>query len=294
MKRALITGITGQDGKFLTHFLHKKNYKIFGLFNNKNKVKNSNFLKEYPYVVQIKGDLCDYSSLVRAIKFAKPNEVYNLAGISLVTLSFKEPDLVQEVNGKGIVRLLEAVRIVDTENTIRVYQASSSEMFGKVKEVPQNENTLFNPVSPYGESKVFAHKACARFRSEIGMHISCGILYNHESEFRSENFVTRKISMGLAQIVKGELDYIRLGNLESRRDWGYAGDYVEAMWLMLQQKQPSDFIIATGVTHSVRDFLEKAIQAAGLSGGVEKYVQIDDNFKRIIEVGLLVGDAKKS
>ena len=294
MKRALITGITGQDGFHLTELLQSKGYKIFGLLNGQRNSRVLEFSSKFPDVEMLEGDLTDFSSLMRAIDISKPNELYNLGAISFVGLSFKQPELTANVTGLGPLRLLEAIRTLGAEKEIKFYQASSSEMFGKVLQVPQNEITPFYPRSPYGVAKVYAHQICVNYRESYGMHVSCGILFNHEGEYRGEEFVTRKITKSVAQIMQGKLDKIRLGTLEPKRDWGYAGDYVEAMWLMMQQHTPDDYVIATGKTHSVRDFLASAITAAGLKGEPEDYVVIDDNFKRPAEVDLLVGDASKA
>jgi GDPmannose 4,6-dehydratase len=294
LKTALITGITGQDGFHLTELLLNKNYKIFGLLNGQRNSRVIEFSQKFPNVELIEGDLTDFSSLIRAIDFAKPDEIYNLGAISFVGLSFKQPELTANVTGLGPLRLLEALRTLGCEKTVRFYQASSSEMFGKVQQVPQNESTIFYPRSPYGVAKVYAHQICINYREAYGMHVSCGILFNHEGEYRGEEFVTRKISKGVAQIKKGLTSHVRLGTLEPRRDWGYAGDYVQAMWLMLQQEKPDDFVIATGITHSIRDFFNSALEVAGLSGEAEDYVIIDQNFVRPAEVDLLIGDASKA
>ena len=294
MKRALITGITGQDGFHLTELLQTKGYKIFGLLNVQRKSRMLEFSNKFPDVELLEGDLTDFSSLVRAIDFCKPSELYNLGAISFVDFSFKQPELTANVTGLGAVRLLEAIRTLGAEKELNFYQASSSEMYGRVLGAPQTESTPFYPRSPYGVAKVYAHQICGNYRELYGMHISCGILFNHEGEYRGEEFVTRKITKSVARILQGKLDKIRLGTLDPKRDWGYAGDYVEAMWLMLQQQTPDDYVVATGKTHSVRDFLSSAIKAAGLKGEPEDYVIIDDNFKRPAEVDLLVGDASKA
>ena len=294
MKRALITGITGQDGFHLTELLQSKGYKIFGLLNGQRNSRVLEFSIKFPDVEMLEGDLTDFSSLMRAIDISKPNELYNLGAISFVGLSFKQPELTANVTGLGPLRLLEAIRTLGAEKEIKFYQASSSEMFGKVLQVPQNEATPFYPRSPYGVAKVYAHQICVNYRESYGMYVSCGILFNHEGEYRGEEFVTRKITKSVVQIMQGKLDKIRLGTLGPKRDWGYAGDYVEAMWLMMQQQTPDDYVIATGKTHSVRDFLASAIKAAGLKGEPEDYVVIDDNFKRPAEVDILVGDASKA
>lgn len=294
MKSALITGITGQDGFHLTELLQSKGYKIFGLLNGQRNSRVVEFSNKFPEVELLAGDLTDFSSLMRSIDISKPNELYNLGAISFVGMSFKQPELTANVTGLGPLRLLEAIRTLGAEQEIKFYQASSSEMFGKVLEIPQTETTSFYPRSPYGVAKVYAHQICVNYREAYGMHVSCGILFNHEGEYRGEEFVTRKITKAVAQIARGKLDKIRLGTLEPKRDWGYAGDYVEAMWLMLQQKTPDDFVIATGKTHSVRDFLTIATEVAGLKGNPEDYVIIDDSFKRPAEVDLLIGDASKA
>ena len=294
MKRALITGITGQDGFHLTELLQSKGYKIYGLLNGQRNSRVLEYSSKFPDVELLAGDLTDFSSLMRAIDLAKPNELYNLGAISFVGLSFKQPELTANVTGLGPLRLLEAIRTLGAEKEIKFYQASSSEMFGKVLQVPQNELTGFYPRSPYGVAKVYAHQICVNYRESYQMHVSCGILFNHEGEYRGEEFVTRKITKSISQIKKGKLDKIRLGTLEPKRDWGYAGDYVEAMWLMMQQETPSDYVIATGETHSVRDFLAIALDSAGIEGEPEDFVIIDESFKRPAEVDLLVGDASKA
>lgn len=294
MKTALITGVNGQDSFHLTSLLLGKEYKIYGLINGRNNPKTSQFSKKFPEVELIDGDLTNTSSLIRAIEIAEPNEIYNLGAISFVSLSFKEPVATADVTGLGPLRLLESLRTLGLEKDVKFYQASSSEMFGKVSKIPQNELTSFFPCSPYGVAKVFAHQTCVNYRKSYGMHISCGILFNHEGEFRSEEYVTRKISKGIAAIANKQISKISLGDIEARRDWGYAGDYVEAMWLMLQQSYPDDYVIATGVTHSVREFLELAILYAGLKGNVEDYVVIEKKLKRPMDIDLLVGDSTKA
>lgn len=294
MKRALITGITGQDGFHLTELLLKKNYKVFGLLNGQRNSRAIEFSSKFPQVELIEGDLTDFSSLIRAIDISRPEELYNLGAISFVGLSFKQPELTANVTGLGPLRLLEAIRTLGAEKDIKFYQASTSEMFGKVQDVPQSETTSFYPRSPYGVAKTYAHQICVNYRESYEMHVSCGILFNHEGEYRGDEFVTRKITKGIAQISKGKQDKIRLGTLEPKRDWGYAGDYVEAMWLMLQQEIPGDYVVATGKTNSVRDFLKVAVELAGLTKDPEEYVVIDESFKRPAEVDLLVGDASKA
>ena len=294
MKTALITGITGQDSFHLTELLLRKEYKIYGLLNGITSSRVIEFSKKFPNVVLIEGNLSDSSTLIKAIDISKPNEIYNLGAISFVGYSFKEPEQTANVTGLGPLRLLEAMRKLGLEKDIKFYQASSSEMFGKVLHAPQTELTSFSPRSPYGAAKAYAHQICVNYRESYGMHISCGILFNHEGEYRREEYVTRKITKGVADIVNKRIKKISLGNLESKRDWGYAGDYVEAMWLMLQQQNPDDYVIATGVTHSVREFLELAILHAGLKGKVEDYVEVDEDLIRPVDVELLVGDATKA
>jgi GDPmannose 4,6-dehydratase len=294
MKTAFITGILGQDGIHLSKFLLEKEYRIYGLLNNKKNSRLVDFRNKFPTIRLIEGDLKDLDSLSKAIQLSNPDEIYNLGGISSVGFSFLNPELSMEVNGNGVLNLLEATRNLVNYQDVKFYQASSSEMYGKVTEHPQNESTRFNPLSPYGKAKVYSHNLCIKYRETYGMNVSCGILFNHEGEYRGEEFVTRKITKSVAQIMQGKLDKIRLGTLEPKRDWGYAGDYVEAMWLMMQQQTPDDYVVATGKTHSVRDFLASAIKAAGLKGEPEDYVVIDNSFKRPADVDVLVGDASKA
>ena len=294
MKRALITGVSGQDGYFLSRFLLAKDYKVFGMINGQSEATSRNLNSELPEVIQIKGDLTDTSSLMSAISEAEPHEIYNLGAVSHVGISFTQPELTANVTGLGVLRLLEAIRNLKKQEQIRVYQASSSEIYGRVREVPQNELTPLHPRSPYGCAKSFAHHICVNYREAYGMYISCGILFNHESEKRGHEFVTRKISSGVARIKHNKQQKIKLGNLAAKRDWGYAGDYVQAMWLMLQQDKPDDFVIATGETHTVREFVEIAIKVAGLNGSVEEFIDIDPAFIRPSEVDILIGDSTKA
>jgi GDPmannose 4,6-dehydratase len=295
MPRALITGITGQDGQFLAELLHERGYQVFGLIKGQNNPKGAQVQSELPYVELVPGDLQDLPSLVTALEYTQPNEVYNLAGISFVALSFRQAELTANVTGLGVLRLLEAIRMVggSRDNPIRFYQASSSEMFGMVRETPQTEQTPFHPRSPYGAAKVFGHHITVNYRESYGLFACSGILFNHESERRGLEFVTRKVSNAVARIKLGLQDELVLGDLEPQRDWGYAGDYVEAMWSMLQQGRPDDYVVATGRTHSVREFVELAFAAAGLSDW-HRYVRQDDRFFRPAEVDLLVGDATKA
>jgi GDPmannose 4,6-dehydratase len=294
LKTALITGITGQDGHHLTKLLLQKKYRVIGVVNGQRNSRQESFVELFPEVELLQGDLTDFSSLLNIVDLAQPNEIYNLGAISFVGLSFKQPELTANVTGLGMLRLLEAVRKIDRSNSIRIYQASSSEMFGKVRETPQSELTPFHPRSPYGVAKTFAHYSCVNYREAYGMHISSGILFNHEGEYRGHEFVTRKITSNIAKIKLGIQDSFTLGDLSPQRDWGYAGDYVEAMWKMTQQEKPDDFVIATGQTRTVRDFIVAALEAAGLEPDVEKYVSYDQNMKRPSEVDLLVGDASKA
>ncbi len=295
MKRALITGITGQDGRHLSQFLQTKGYQVFGLVHGQANPKIEMVQSENPALEFIEGDLRDLSSLIGVVEQVQPDEVYNLGAISFVQLSFKQAELTAEITGLGVLRMLEAVRIVGgTENNpIRFYQASSSEMFGKVQQTPQTEVTPFHPRSPYGVAKVFGHHMTVNYREAYGLHASSGILFNHESPKRGLEFVTRKITNSLARIKLGLQDSITLGNLDSARDWGFAGDYVEAMWLMLQQDEPDDYVIATGETHTVREFLDEAFTYAGYDDWAG-YVKQDPRFERPAEVDLLMGDATKA
>jgi len=294
MKTALITGITGQDGHHLTKFLLAKGYKVEGLVNGQRNSREEGFSKLFPEVRLSQGDLTDFASLFQVINDVQPDEIYNLGAISFVGLSFKQPELTANVTGLGALRLLEAIRKAGGEKSIRFYQASSSEMFGKVRETPQTELTPFHPRSPYGVAKTFAHYTCVNYREAYDMHISSGILFNHEGEYRGHEFVTRKITSNIARIKLGLQKQFSLGDLSPKRDWGYAGDYVEAMWRMVQQDSPEDFVIATGQTHSVRDFIEAALIAADLEPDIEKYVSYDQSMKRPAEVDLLIGDSSKA
>ena len=295
MKTALISGITGQDGSYLAELLVSKGYNVVGIVRRTSSVENRTRLDHLPSTVRKQivlqyGDMTDASSLVGIIRKHEPQEIYNLAAQSHVKISFEQPIYTGEVTGIGALNMLEAIRISDLN--IRFYQASSSEMFGKIAHTPQNESTPFHPRSPYAVAKVFAHYATLNYREAYGMHNSCGILFNHESPRRGENFVTRKVSLGVAKIKAGLEQSLTLGNLDARRDWGFAGDYVEAMWLMLQQKTPDDYVIATGQSHSVRDFCKEAFSHAGLD--YTKFVKTDPAYLRPSEVDLLCGDSSKA
>jgi len=289
-KTALITGITGQDGSYLAEFLLAKGYHVYGLERRTSSKNHQNIKHILSKITLVSGDLVDEASLVHALKEAKPDEVYNLAAQSFVTASWKQPIFTSDVTGLGATRVLEAIRQVNPK--IKYYQASSSEMLGGAKQVPQNESTHFYPRSPYGVAKLYAHWITVNYRESYGMFAVSGILFNHESPRRGIEFVTRKITDGVARIKAGLISELRLGNLDTKRDWGFAGDYVEAMWLMLQQETPRDFIIGTGETHSVREFAKEAFSHAGLDW--KKYVKIDPAFIRPAEVNLLQADARKA
>ena len=261
MPRAFITGITGQDGRHLAEFLHGKGYQVFGMVTGQNNPKAITLLEEMPFIEIVPGDLADLPSLVKALTVAQPDEVYNLGAISFVAMSFNQAELTANITGLGVLRMLEAIRMVggNENNPIRFYQASSSEMFGKVRETPQTELTPFHPRSPYGCAKVFGHDITVNYRESYGMYACSGILFNHEGPRRGLEFVTRKVTNAVARIKLGLQQTISLGNLDSARDWGYAGDYVEAMWRMLQQDEPGDYVIATGKMHSIVDLVQRAL-----------------------------------
>jgi len=289
-KRALITGITGQDGSYLADFLLGKGYTVFGLIRRSSTVNLERIRHIQDKIGIVSGDLLDQNSLINAIKEAWPDEVYNLAAQSFVPTSWSQPVLTGEFTGLGVTRILEAIRAVKPD--IKFYQASSSEMFGKVRETPQNEKTLFHPRSPYGVAKVYGHWITVNYRESYDMFCCSGILFNHESPRRGKEFVSRKVTDGAARIKMGIQKELRMGNLDAKRDWGYAGDYVEAMWLMLQQDKPDDYVIATGKTHSVRELLEIAFSQLGLD--YRDFVVIDPHLVRPAEVDLLLGDASKA
>ena len=294
MRTALITGITGQDGQYLAEVLHDEGYKIYGLLKGQRNPRAELISSQFPYVELVEGDLQDLSSLIAVLEYTQPDEVYNLGAISFVALSFKQAELTANITGLGVLRLLEAIRLVGGQNNpIRFYQASSSEMFGKVRETPQTELTPLHPRSPYGSAKVFGHHTTVNYRESYGLYTCSGILFNHESPRRGIEFVTRKVTNAVARISLGLQDHVSLGNLEAKRDWGFAGDYVKAMYLMLQQDEPDDFVVATGETHAVSEFVQLAFEAAGMDDW-ERYVKIDERFFRPAEVDLLVGDASKA
>jgi GDPmannose 4,6-dehydratase len=295
MPTALITGITGQDGLYLAEFLLTKGYDVHGLIRGQNNPKRDLVHELLPDVTLHNGDLTDMSSLIRALRDSDPDEVYNLGAVSFVAYSWENAQLTTDVTAKGVLNLLEAIRLHtgDHPTGMRFYQASSSEMFGKAQESPQHERTLLWPRSPYGVSKVFGHHMTINYRESYGMHASSGILFNHESPRRGQEFVTRKISRAVARISLGLQEELVLGNLDASRDWGFAGDYVEAMWLMLQQPVGDDYVVATGETHSIRDFLNLAFAHVGIEDWTP-YVRQDKRFMRPADVDTLVGDAGKA
>lgn len=297
MKKALITGITGQDGSYLAELLLKKGYEVYGIIRRSSSFNTERLDHLYrdPHERDVRlkliyGDLNDSSSLNKVLRDTQPDEIYNLGAQSHVRVSFDIPEYTGEITGLGTIRLLEAIR--ETGIQTKFYQASSSEMYGKVMEVPQNEETPFYPRSPYACAKVYAYWITKNYRESYGMYACNGVLFNHESERRGPTFVTRKITRAVARIKAGLQKKVYLGNLDAQRDWGYAPDYVEAMWLMMQQEEPDDFVIATGETHSVREFLEEAFRLVGLDPW--KYVEIDPKYFRPAEVDLLIGDAGKA
>jgi GDPmannose 4,6-dehydratase len=288
--RALITGITGQDGSYLAELLLSKGYEVIGMVRRSSTVNFERLAHIQDKIEFVAGDLLDEVSMLSILREHRPSEVYNLAAQSFVQTSWSQPVFTGETTALGVTRILDAIRIVDPG--IRFYQASSSEMFGKVLEVPQTEKTPFYPRSPYGVAKGYGHWITVNYRESYGLHASSGMLFNHESPRRGLEFSTRKISHGVAQIALGMASELRLGNLESQRDWGFAGDYVEAMWLMLQQPEPGDYVVSTDETHSVRELCELAFGHVGLD--YEQYVVQDERFFRPAEVDLLVGDSTKA
>jgi GDPmannose 4,6-dehydratase len=295
VSRAFITGITGQDGRHLAEFLHGQGYDVYGMVKGQNNPRAQSLLEEMPYVELVPGDLADLPSLVAAMELSQPDEVYNLGAISFVALSFNQAELTANVTGLGVLRMLEAIRLVggSQNNPIRFYQASSSEMFGQVRQTPQTEATPFHPRSPYGCAKVFGHDIVVNYRESYGLFACSGILFNHEGPRRGVEFVTRKVSNAVARIKLGLQHELVLGNLDSKRDWGFAGDYVKAMWMMLQQDDPDDFVIATGETHSIEEFVERAFAEVGIENWRD-YVRQDPKFFRPAEVDLLIGDPSKA
>lgn len=295
MPTALITGITGQDGPYLAELLLGKGYEVHAIIRGQNNPKRELVERLVPDVVLHTGDLTDLASLMRAIRAAQPDEFYNLGAVSFVAYSWDNAFVTSDVTGMGVLNALEAVRLHcgDDPTRTRFYQASSSEMFGKVQQVPQDEHTLLWPRSPYGVAKVYGHYMTINYRESYGMHASSGILFNHESPRRGPEFVTRKVSTAVARIALGLQDSITMGNLDAKRDWGYAGDYVDAMWRMLQQDQADDYVVATGETHSIRELLDVAFAHVGIDDWEERVVQ-DPRYMRPAEVDELIGDASKA
>lgn len=288
--RALVTGITGQDGSYLAEFLLDKGYEVYGMV-RRSSVENFNRIEHIRDKLKfVQADLLDQLSIIDAIKESRPDEIYNLGAMSFVPTSWKQPVLTGEFTGLGVTRMLEAARHMN--KNVKFYQASSSEMFGKVREVPQNENTPFYPRSPYGVAKVYGHYMTVNYRESYDMFACSGILFNHESPRRGLEFVTKKVTYGAAKIKLGLADSLCLGNLDAKRDWGYAKDYIEAMWLMLKQDTPEDYVISTGETHSVKEWVEASFKCLDLDW--EKYVKIDKSFIRPVDVDLLVGDSSKA
>lgn len=288
--KALVTGITGQDGSYLAEFLLSKGYDVVGVARRSSTVTFERIAHLQADIEVVFGDILDQVSMINLLDRHQPSEVYNLAAQSFVPTSFEQPVLTGEITGLGVTRVLDAIRVVDP--SIRFYQASSSEMFGKVREVPQTEKTPFWPRSPYGAAKVYGHWMTVNYRESYDLHASSGILFNHESPRRGHEFLPRKVSYNVARIALGMQDELRLGNLDARRDWGFAGDYVEAMWLMLQQDEPDDYVISTGETHEVRELVQLAFSHAGLDW--EDHVVVDEAFYRPAEVDLLIGDCEKA
>jgi len=294
VKTALITGILGQDGHHLAPLLHEKGYRVWGMVDGLNPHRTQAFQEKFPYVEIVLGDLANTDQIYELIKLLSPDEIYNLAAQSFVGRSFGEAELTGNITGLGPLRILEAIKRISDVKQVSMYQASSSEMFGLAQQTPQNEDTQFFPRSPYAIAKVFAHYSCVNYRQAYGIHVSSGILFNHEGEFRREEFVTRKITKSVAKLKLGKIKRFSLGSLDPQRDWGYAGDYVKAMWAMLQQDTPDDYVVATGESHSVRDFLRLALDLAELQGEIEEYVDFDTTLVRPTEISKLQGDAKKA
>ena len=289
MKTALVTGILGQDGHHLVPFLQDKDYRVWGMVDGTEPELTRAFQERFPHVEIVLGDLANTDQIYELIKKLSPDEIYNLAAQSFVAKSFNEAELTGNITGLGPLRILEAIKRISNVKQIRMYQASSSEMFGAAQHAPQNEDTQFFPRSPYAIAKVFAHYSCVNYRQAYETHVSCGILFNHEGEYRREDFVSRKITKSVAQLKLGKMKRFSLGSLDQQRDWGYAGDYVKAMWAMLQQDVPDDYVIATGESHSVKEFLRLA-----LNGEIEEYVDFDAALVRPTEPAHLKGDATKA
>ena len=293
-RKALVTGITGQDGHHLTQLLLEKDYEVIGLVQKVSSRSSLEFKRAFPNIALVEAQLQSFKNIHEVILKTRPSEIYNLGAISFVGTEIHKSEEIADVTGNGFVRIAESVRQLNLQNGIRIYQASSSEMFGAVKQSPQMESTVFMPTSPYGVSKLFAHQMARIYRDNHSMFITSGILFNHEGEFRRHEYVTRKITSNVAKIKLGMIKRFTLGDLEAQRDWGYAGDYVEAIWKMMQHENPEEFVVATGILHSVRDFVEIALQAAGLEPNVEKYVDYDPALVRQSPNRNLVGDSSKA
>jgi GDPmannose 4,6-dehydratase len=293
MKKALITGITGQDGRYLAQHLYSIGYEVYGMMHGQNNVKQKWIHDNAPYIKLVEGDVMDMFSIIKCLEKSSPDEVYNLGAMSYVDLSWNEPYMFGQVTGVGVLNMLESIRFFDKENKIKFYQASSSEMFGKVQETPQKEETRLYPRSPYGVAKAYGHHMTINYRESYNMFACTGILFNHESPLRGEEFVTKKITKAVARIKLGKQHKLILGNLDSERDWGYAGDYVKAMHLMLQHEKPDDYVIATGELHSVKEFCQIAFNKVGIRNW-EDYVISDPTLRRKAEVELLLGDPSKA
>jgi GDPmannose 4,6-dehydratase len=292
--KALITGITGQDGFYLSNLLISKGYEVFGFGSSQNSAKSSDLLIEIPDVTLMNADLTDYESIESLIKYVSPNEIYNLGGVSNIAASFANPMHTANTVGLGLLRVLEACRHISFNSSIKIFQASSSQVFAGTNTYVQNEQTEFNPIDPYGIAKVFAQNTAKMYRNLYGVFVSSAISYNHESPRRSTEYVSRKISKAIARIKLGIDSHIVLGNVNSRRDWGYAPDYVEAMWKMLQTDTPDDYILSTGISHSIIDWIEVALKILDLNDSIENYLQIDENNFRPTEPKVLVGDSSKA
>ena len=294
MKRALVTGIYGQDGRFLNDFLVKKGYEVFGFATKKKTIQELVKLESIDEDKVFLGNFLNQTEIEQAISICKPDEIYNLAGMSFVFNSFQEPFDSSITNALGIGRIMDSVSKLKMQDSIKIYQASSSELYGGISSSPQNEFTPFLPSSPYGMAKLYAHQMSEYYKTNLGIFVSCGILYNHESEIRPNHFLSRKVTQGLAKIKLGISDELVLGNLNSRRDWGYAGDYVEAMWLMLQQSEPENFEVATNQSRSVQELVQRALEICEIEKPIQEIIKIDEKFGSKVDNTLLVGDASKA
>ncbi len=293
-KKALVTGITGQDGRHLTQLLLEKDYQVIGLTQNISSKSVFDFKSMFPSIELIEAPLHDFESIYESIRTVRPAEIYNLGAISFVGTEIAKSEEIANITGNGFVRIAESVRRLYPENDVKVYQASTSEMFGSISEFPQSETSNFMPTSAYGAAKVFAHQMARIYRENHHLFITSGILFNHEGEFRRHEYVTRKITSNVAKVKLGKIERFSLGDLEAQRDWGYAGDFVEAIWKMMQHEKPQEFVVATGILHSVREFVEVALQAAGLEPDVERYVAYDRSLLRQNSIRKLVGDSSKA